>query len=44
MNRARRFMPLLFVLGTFIVIAVLTVGFVWSGLYDIGADNRILCP
>ena len=44
MNRARRFMPLLFVLGTFVVIGLLAVGFVWSGIYDIGADNPHTVP
>ena len=44
MNRARRFMPLLFVLGTLTVIGVLAVGFVWSGVYDIGADNPHTVP
>jgi mono/diheme cytochrome c family protein len=44
MNRARRFLPLWFVLGTFVVIGLLAVGFVWSGVYDIGADTPHSVP
>lgn len=44
MSRARHFMPLWLVLGTFVVVGLSAVGFVWSGVYDIGADTPHSVP